>query len=920
MRSLFLVLIFMTIRVCDAGFEIKIDAQKDIFYKDLTGPENGYLILSPEDFLPLSGPRPSDNHDLSAVIWMSWDSVYFYVYAEIHDDIIRVNHRARPQNDCIEFKFDPDPKQKALTGVVNARLSALDSLTAENSAGVDNLYSEGNLDSTHISKADYARRITSEGYVVEMRLKWDWIRINDKRIRAGEGEIFGFGINLHDNDSDRRDGSVNWSAGRSDEMWINPLLLGTAVMRPDHRIELIARNTIDPYARPGVTYLSMPLLNVRPGNLINPENWLFHAGDDTAWAEPGIDDSDWEIVHPRLSEKQMPVSGWGGIGWFRVHLMVDSSLQGVPLSLGMYQGGASEMYIDGRRVFHFGRVATSDSSEKPYWQRNPRSISFRKSGLHVLAIRYSNMNYNRFHDYEQEAGFNIAIHRDLTPQIDNRVEVVRTLSLYQMVFFVIPLILALIHFFLFVFYPKAREHLYFSVCMLCWSVITFTDFHGPMLDNIQDIFWMSRLSATVIPPAVVFGLLMLYQSIYKRIPPIAYVFIALGTVLTIWIQFDWPSKILGISLYILIGLGSIEIFRLIFVPGIRRWRARWITLAGFVCFMIAIIYQILSNMGVLPLIGDYGIAYVYGLLVLAISVSIDLSRDFALTSRDLEAKLNEVKSLSEKALEQERRAREEEVTRKLLEADNMRKTHELEEARQLQLSMLPRKIPNLPHLEIAALMKTATEVGGDYYDFHCTSDGTLTVAIGDATGHGMKAGTMVTAIKSLFAAFSHKLDMAWFFERCTEILKDMHLGNIYMAMMLARINEGSLTVSAAGMPPLFVYRKATGKVDEIVIKGMPLGAHLGLKYKIRKTHIQPGDTILLMTDGFAELFNDKKEIMDYPRVKEIFRNHANKAPQAVIDQLLRAGENWQNGQKQQDDFTFVVIKYRPEEAARTVVS
>ena len=184
----------------------------------------------------------------------------------------------------------------------------------------------------------------------------------------------------------------------------------------------------------------------------------------------------------------------------------------------------------------------------------------------------------------------------------------------------------------------------------------------------------------------------------------------------------------------------------------------------------------------------------------------------------------------------------------------------------------------------------------------------------------MKAGTMVTAIKSLFAAFSHKLDMAWFFERCTEILKDMHLGNIYMAMMLARINGGSLTVSAAGMPPLFVYRGSTGKVEEIVIKGMPLGAHLGLKYKIRKTPIQPGDTILLMTDGFAELFNHKKEILDYPRVKEIFRDHANKAPQAVIDQLLQAGESWQNGQKQHDDFTFVVIKYRPEEAKQADVS
>ena len=54
-------------------------------------------------------------------------------------------------------------------------------------------------------------------------------------------------------------------------------------------------------------------------------------------------------------------------------------------------------------------------------------------------------------------------------------------------------------------------------------------------------------------------------------------------------------------------------------------------------------------------------------------------------------------------------------------------------------------MPQLPHLDVAVYMKTATEVGGDYYDFHVSFDGTLTVVLGDATGHGMKAGTMVTS-------------------------------------------------------------------------------------------------------------------------------------------------------------------------------
>src|SRR5262245_66505871 len=85
-----------------------------------------------------------------------------------------------------------------------------------------------------------------------------------------------------------------------------------------------------------------------------------------------------------------------------------------------------------------------------------------------------------------------------------------------------------------------------------------------------------------------------------------------------------------------------------------------------------------------------------------------------------------------------------------IEAENQQRAKEMEEARQLQLSMLPQGVPYLPHAEIAACMKPATGVGGDYYDWRLGADGTLTVAIGDATGQGLKAGTMVTVTTRLF--------------------------------------------------------------------------------------------------------------------------------------------------------------------------
>ena len=94
---------------------------------------------------------------------------------------------------------------------------------------------------------------------------------------------------------------------------------------------------------------------------------------------------------------------------------------------------------------------------------------------------------------------------------------------------------------------------------------------------------------------------------------------------------------------------------------------------------------------------------------------------------------------------------------------------DLEDARQLQLAMLPKTIPRLSFLDIAVSMTTAQEVGGDYYDFAVDAQDTLTVAIGDATGHGLKAGTIVTATKVLFNSlvFHQNPVKIWAFTICT---------------------------------------------------------------------------------------------------------------------------------------------------------
>ena len=248
--------------------------------------------------------------------------------------------------------------------------------------------------------------------------------------------------------------------------------------------------------------------------------------------------------------------------------------------------------------------------------------------------------------------------------------------------------------------------------------------------------------------------------------------------------------------------------------------------------------------------------------------------------------------------------------RQEIEAENQQRAKEMEEARQLQLSMLPQGVPYLPQVEIAACMKPATEVGGDYYDWRLGADGTLTIAIGDATGHGLKAGTMVTVTKGLFNHLAEQADLVATLSQTSRALKRMNLRSLFMAMTLVRLKDNHLQCSVAGMPPILIYRAATQTVEEIPLRGAPLGGLTDYAYRQVETFLSVGDLVLLLSDGLPERFNAAGEMFGYDRSKESLLANAHAAPQAVIDRLLQTGEDWAAGKAADDDMTFVALKMK----------
>ncbi len=258
---------------------------------------------------------------------------------------------------------------------------------------------------------------------------------------------------------------------------------------------------------------------------------------------------------------------------------------------------------------------------------------------------------------------------------------------------------------------------------------------------------------------------------------------------------------------------------------------------------------------------------------------------------------------------------EQQLQQRLLESEHERKSSELEAARRFQLSLLPRELPATERLELAVFMKTATEVGGDYYDFELGERGDLTIAIGDATGHGAVAGTMVTVVKSLFSARASDCGPQQFLEEASRAVNSMRLGRMSMALALARFEplengEYRLTVSSAGMPPLLVHRSGSGALEELELEGLPLGVMGTATYEERTAILAPEDCVLLMSDGFPELVSGSGEVYGYGRVHEQLRRQSARGPQATLDALAEEVVRWTGGRPPGDDVTFVALRLR----------
>lgn len=654
----------------------------------------------------------------------------------------------------------------------------------------------------------------------------------------------------------------------------------------------------------GPAQLSRSDLSVEDQTIYISDSWKFNAGDNMQWASPNYDDSEWQKVSTYLGPSELPFINWEGIGWFRLHLQVDSSLVNYPLALLIEQhNGASQIFMDGELLYSLGEVSIFEEDFVPYRDNNPRPIRFSDTNEHVLAVRYANHYASQFNEYGFTAGFRFLI-GDLNYHIQSQIDQVESTPLNLMFYGGGLLAFTIIHSLLFLFYPTEKRNLYFALFTGLLTIISYSELQtlfsaSPML---AISFYRFSLIAWIL--TIIYALRFTYSLFYEKAPYQFWGFAGVGVALAVATWFNADGLTFYRELFLLISIA--EILRVLFFSFTKKKEGVWIIGTGLVFFVLGILYTILSNMDMIPTATFNG--NLVGSVVLIFSMSVYLSRDFARTQKRLEHKLVEVKQLSERSLEQERINKQKELERKLLAAENERKTKELEEARALQLSMLPKQLPKSDYWDIAVFMETAQEVGGDYYDFSLSKNGTMTVALGDATGHGMKAGIMVATAKSYFHTLADEHDNLGIIQRMSSGIKNMDLKLLYMSLLLLKCDYHNLKLASAGMPPALLYRSEEDRVERLVLKGMPLGSKPDYPYREKELSLKAGDTLLLMSDGLMELFNEERHLLGLNRVEAVFKEAANSSASDILSQITRFADQWAGSSAQEDDITILVMK------------
>jgi phosphoserine phosphatase RsbU/P len=251
------------------------------------------------------------------------------------------------------------------------------------------------------------------------------------------------------------------------------------------------------------------------------------------------------------------------------------------------------------------------------------------------------------------------------------------------------------------------------------------------------------------------------------------------------------------------------------------------------------------------------------------------------------------------------------------ERERQRLEQEINIARDIQQALLPRNFPDHPHFAVTGINFPCLSVGGDYFDVFPLSENRTAFLIADVSGKGLGAALLTTMLQGALSGMTLGTDPARVFNHVNRFLCDHAEVGRYATMFFGILDQdGYLEFINAGHPSPFLIRR--GVAEEAFTEGsFPVGLVPEAEYTASRLKLEPGDTLVLFSDGVTEAMDPNEQMFGIPRLRELLTGQTECPLEHLQKCILEAVENFARGAHQADDLTLLIVRYRATAAVAT---
>ena len=284
--------------------------------------------------------------------------------------------------------------------------------------------------------------------------------------------------------------------------------------------------------------------------------------------------------------------------------------------------------------------------------------------------------------------------------------------------------------------------------------------------------------------------------------------------------------------------------------------------------------------------------------------------DFA----ELRARVHNILEVRLLHLEMKETVRELEESREIIRLKTLEERKKMEKelalAQETQKSLLPGSLPKFENFHIHAFNNPTRYVGGDFYDFLQLSSGEWMGVLADVSGKGMPAALLSSMVLgALSMEFRSRTPPHDVLNRVNQLLCEKSLPDQFVTLFLFLLSpDGAGQFISAGHNIAYLFRSATGKIEELIPDAYFLGMFDFASYQSRTLQLDKGDILVVYSDGLTDAENPQGEMFGKKRLLEIIRREAPSGSHAVEQRFLNAIEDFTQGTPQTDDITFVVVE------------